>query len=167
MIFKTERLFTRELIEADANLFFDMMGNPNVMNPVPAKVMNRLESDASLMDFISNEYSDKTVRAIILKDSNEFIGLCALLKNDENEDEIGYRLREKFWGLGFGTEITKGMFNYVFDILNLDLITADVDLTNKRSIKILEKFMIPTKEFKCETGGMDRRYELLKKDWKS
>ncbi|NQY28808.1 MAG: GNAT family N-acetyltransferase [Flavobacteriaceae bacterium] len=110
MIFETERLTVRILISQDADPFFDMMSNPNVMDPIPRPVMKRAESDAFLDKLISAkaDSSYKNVWAIVEKKSNFFIGLCAYLKNDENNDEIGYRLREQFWRIGYGTEKQKG-----------------------------------------------------------
>ena len=70
-----------------------------------------------------------------------------VLKNNENEDEIGYRLREKHWRKGFGTEISKGLIKFGFEKLKMEKITADVDTKNLNSAKILEKFMTQTKEF--------------------
>ena len=95
-----------------------------------------------------------------------FIGLCAFLKNNENENEIGYRLREKYWRKGFGTEVTIGLLNYGFDHLKMEKITADVDTRNVNSIKILEKFMDAKKEFFNEEDDCtDRRYEVNKDSW--
>jgi len=168
MIFETERLTVRILNSTDAVPFFDMMGNPHVMNPIPRPVMTQAESDAFLNKLISSKTfnSDKQVLAIVEKKSNCFIGLCAYLKNDENDDEIGYRLREQFWRIGYGTEITKGLLNYGFSEKGCTKITADVYVENIGSTKILDKFMSPIRDFyNDEDKCMDRRYEILKKDW--
>ena len=116
MIFETDRLFVRQLQESDQSAYFDMMSNPNVMRPIPRNVMTEEESNAHLYKFLNTEHttSDTKVWAIELKEENEFIGLCAFLKNNENDDEIGYRLREKYWGVGYGTEITKGLIDFGF-----------------------------------------------------
>ena len=45
VIFETERLVIRQLKAFDKVTFFDMMGNPNVMNPIPQKVFTNEESD--------------------------------------------------------------------------------------------------------------------------
>ena len=37
MLFTTERLLIRLLQISDSENFFDMMGNPNVMHPIPQK----------------------------------------------------------------------------------------------------------------------------------
>ncbi|BDD10828.1 hypothetical protein FUAX_32600 [Fulvitalea axinellae] len=167
-IFTTERLAARELMPADADHYFDMMGNPNVMNPIPREVMSREESDAHLENFLNTDMSqtDTKVWAIEIKDGKEFIGLCAFLKNDENEDEIGYRLREKYWRRGLGTEITRGLIEFGFGKMGMEKITADVDTRNLNSVKILEKFMSPAKEFFNDSDDcVDRRYELFRADW--
>jgi RimJ/RimL family protein N-acetyltransferase len=168
MILETERLTVRKVNLKDTEAFFDMMGNPNVMNPIPRPIMTRVESDAFLNKLISDETfnSDKQVRAIVEKKSNCFIGLCAYLKNDENDDEIGYRLREQFWGIGYGTEITKGLLDFGFTEKGCVKVTADVSIENIGSTKILDKFMNPVREFYNEEDKCtDRRYELYKEDW--
>lgn len=60
--------------------------------------------------------------------------------NDEGHDEIGYRLREQYWRQGYGTEIATGLIDYCFKELNFTLLTADVNIENIPSVKILEKF---------------------------
>ena len=168
LIFETNRLIVRQLQESDQSPYFDLMGNPNVMNPIPRDVMTREESNEHLNMLLDNEQktSGKMVWAIQLKAENEFIGLCAFLKNNENDDEIGYRLREKYWGVGYGTEITKGLIDFGFNHLNTDLITADVYVDNLRSVKILEKFFKRDIEFfNTEDKCTDRRYKLTRKEW--
>lgn len=168
MIFETKRLNVRIFTSDDSESFFDMMGNPNVMNPIPQKVMTRLESDTVLEKFTPPQTSDmdKQVWAIIEKESNHFIGLCAYLKNNENDNEIGYRLREKFWGMGYGTEIAKGLINHGFTKMGYIKITADVNTTNTKSVKILNNLMSPVKEFfNKKDNCTDRRYALYKADW--
>ena len=168
-IFETDRLIIRNLRENDSDDYFDMMGNPNVMNLIPRDVMSRKESDKHMNKFINSEQilTETKVWGIETKNKNEFIGLCAFLKNNENEDEIGYRLREKYWRKGFGTEITKGLIKYGFEELEMEKITADVATENLNSVKILDKFMIKTKEFFNEEDNcIDRRYEVLKNNWR-
>lgn len=168
MIFETDRLIARQLQENDQSAYFDMMGNPNVMSLIPREIMSKNESDNHLAKFIKSydAQSDLKVWAIALKEENEFIGLCAFLKNNENDDEIGYRLREKFWGVGYGTEITKGLIDFGFNKLGTELITADVYVDNVGSVKILEKFFQRDIEFfNKEDNCTDRRYKLTRNEW--
>lgn len=167
MIFETERLIVRLLQLDDADTYFDMMSNPNVMRLIPREIMSREESDTHLKMIVENDssFSDKKIWGIETKSENEFIGLCAFLKNDKNEDELGYRLREKFWRKGYGTEITKGLISFGFNKMNMKKITADVANTNIGSIKILEKFMVKEDEFFNEEDNcVDRRYAVVCND---
>jgi ribosomal-protein-alanine N-acetyltransferase len=170
IVFKTKRLVIRNFDLSDKSNFFDMMGNPNVMNPIPSKTLSQKESDEKLHELI-NLYrlkSEKKIWAINLKDNSKLIGLCGLIRNNDNENEIAYRFREKFWGVGFGTEIAKGLIDYGFEKLNFKLVTTDAYISNNKSIKIIEKFMTFDKEFYKQTDKcVDRRYKLTKKEWLS
>lgn len=167
MIFRTERLQIRKLLTTDTDLFFDMMGNPKVMNPLPRREMTREESNAKLSLLIELEKtSSTTVWAITELGKDEFLGICGLLKNDENQDELAYRLREKFWGIGYGTEVTIGLLDYGFNVKNHPLIIADVFIENKPSLKIVEKFMTANKEFFNESDQcIDRRYIVTQAEY--
>ena len=160
MIFETERLFIRKLKESDAELFFELKSNPNAMNPLPRKVMSRQESDLELKLLISLEAKgEKNIWSVCEKTNDDFIGGAGFQKNELNQNEIGYQLREKYWKKGYGTEIARGLIEYGFSVLKSDLITADVDSTNIKSIKILEKFMKMESEFYNENDNcIDRRY---------
>ena len=167
MIFQTERLIIRALKITDSDTFFDMMGNPNVMDPIPQKTMTRNESDSKLNELIELEKSTtKKVWSLVDKESNNFIGICGFLKNIEGENEIAYRLREKYWRNGYGTEIAKGLIDFGFKKLNFNLITADVNITNSKSVKILDKFFSRNKEFFNKKDNCnDRRYKLTRETW--
>ena len=168
VIFKTKRLIIREFIDADSADFFDMTGNPNVMNPIPLKALSRIESDKKLQELIDyyRSNSTKKIWAIDQKSNSEMVGLCGLIHNNDGENEIAYRFREKFWGIGYGTEIAKGLIDHGFEKLNFELITADAYVLNKQSIKIIEKFMHFDKEFYNQNDDcMDRRYKLTRKNW--
>lgn len=169
MIFETERLIIRKLKEEDRDSWFDLMNNPNVMKPIPRPIMNKRESDEHFekhLNLTSNKNTN--VMAIDVKHGNSFIGIAAFLKNDNHEDEIGYRLREKFWGLGYGTETAKGLINYGFNNLRIQLLTADVNTENLKSVKILDFLFKRDYEFyNADDKCVDRRYKLTRKEWES
>jgi len=167
-IFETDRLIIRKLNENDADNYFDMMGNPNVMNLLPRNAMSRIESNDHLAGFLNpiDNNSDKKVWGIELKTGNELIGICAFIKNNHQEDEIGYHFREQFWNKGFGSEIAKELISFGFNVLKTNKIIADVDVKNDRSVKILAKFMTPREEFFNESDNCtDRRYEVSSLNW--
>ena len=167
MIFETSRLYVRQLEENDGAAFFELMSNPNVMAPIPQKTFGKAESISKLAELILLEKSSDTkIWSLCKKGCNDLIGICGVLKNNEKEDEIAYRIIEKFWGNGYGTEITKGLIDYCFGKMKSELITADVCVDNMRSVKILNKFFTVQKEFfNAEDNCTDRRYIVRKKDW--
>lgn len=166
-ILQTPRLSVRHLAPTDAPAFFELMGNPHVMDPIPQKPLNKEDSDAKLTELIQLEKSSTTrIWGLCEKGSNTMIGICGVLKNDQGEDEIAYRIIESYWGKGYGTEITKGLIGYCFDCLKSDLVTADVCVDNARSVRILNKFMAVEKEFfNPEDNCTDRRYVLTRERW--
>ncbi len=168
MNFQSKRLIFRRLKESDREDYYDMMRNPNVMDPVPRPIMSRATSDENFEKHSTSDF-DKTdikVLAVVRHDSNEFIGVAAFLVNYEGEPEIGYRLREKHWGIGFGTEVCQALIDFGFNQMDYELITADVNTKNEKSVKILDKFLNRDKEFHNTADNCwDRKYVLLKSDW--
>lgn len=167
MILETTRLYARRLEQNDEIAFFELMSNPNVMNLIPQKPFSREESTSELARLILLEQSSDTrIWSLCEKESNGMIGICGVLKNDEKQDEIAYRVLERFWGKGYGTEIAKGLIDYCFGTMRSELVTADVCVDNTRSVKILDKFFTVQKEFfNAGDNCVDRRYVLRKEDY--
>ena len=60
------------------------------------------------------------------------------------------------------------MLRYCFTELKIDLLTADVNVTNIASVKILDRFFKPEREFYNERDKCtDRRYKLTKLEWET
>lgn len=167
MILETKRLYARPLHERDASAFFALMSNPKVMEPIPQKPLNQKESTSTLTELIQLEKSSSTkIWGLCKKETNAFIGICGVLKNNEQQDEIAYRLLEQYWGNGFGTEIARGLIEYCFLKLNSTLVSADVYVNNVKSIKIVEKyFTVKNEFFNLEDNCIDRRYILSRESW--
>jgi len=164
-IFKTERLEVRTFNLTDKNHFIELVTKAEIINPVPQAPMQakQIEEKFNLAlnpkgEILENKTS---IWAVCEKGREEVIGLCALLTNDENDRELGYRFRVEYWGKGYGTEVTQGLIDFCFQDLKLLKITADVNIENIASAKILNKFLKPVREFFNENDNCtDRRYEL-------
>lgn len=169
-IFETERLEIRRLKNIDREHFAELFTDPKVLELIPqtAFTENQITDifNKSLNLKLNDLNDQKCVFGIFKKGETELIGLALFLINDENEKELGYRFREKYWGQGYGTETTKGMLEYYFQQMNVSKVTADVNIANVGSVKILDKFMKPVSEFFNESDNCtDRRYELEKNNW--
>jgi RimJ/RimL family protein N-acetyltransferase len=141
MIFETNRLLVRKLDPEDLTGFHEMQSNPNVMKFVDKNPKSLKEHQLELENLISkyNENgNDFWIYAVVSKADNIFFGTIAFVKDELGNDEIGYRFLEKYWNLGYGTEVLNGMISYAKDEGLTNLI-AYVSEENIGSIRTLEK----------------------------
>jgi len=126
---------------SDLERFHKMQSNPKVMQYVTGMTKSYDEHKAELERLIkkyaqlNNDFRIYAIERIV---DGEFIGTCALVKDEEGDDEIGYRFIEDYWGNGYGYEVCKGLISYckTQDFMSLTAYVVDV---NVASAKILEK----------------------------
>ncbi len=167
MLFETERLLIRRLELTDIEPFYEMQGNPNVMKYVGGKTNTLEECEKQLIDLTAEYDKEKKhllVWAVTQKADVAFVGTCALVHYENGDNEIGYRFLEKYWGKGFGQEVSDGLVDYAIEELKVNNIVAYVDIRNKGSVKILEKSKLPfIKEYyNKDDDCIDRMYKWTK-----
>src|SRR3970040_2746258 len=126
---------------------FEMDKNPNVHKYLWNKPNQSILESQKVIEFVRNQYIQNGIGrfAVILKETNEFIGWAGLKFITEpingylNFYDIGYRFIEDHWGKGYGYEAAKAWLDYGFNQLNIQKICASADIENKGSIKILKK----------------------------
>jgi ribosomal-protein-alanine N-acetyltransferase len=144
---ETERLILRKLVSSDDEAMFILDSNPNVHQYLGNKPIVSIEESRAYLKDIQIQYIQNGIGrfAVILKETNEFIGWAGLKFNTNaindrlNFYDIGYRLIERHWGKGYGYEAAKAWLDHGFNQLNIQKISAYADIENKVSIKILEK----------------------------
>lgn len=169
-LFETERLTIKNLKSADRKYFVELFTDPNVLGLIPQIAFTDSQITDRFNQNLNIELNDlkekKCTCGIFENDNPELIGLALFLLNEDNERELGYRFRTNYWGKGYGTETTKGMLEFYFNVLNTENVTADVNIANIASVKILDKFMSPVREFFNERDNcIDKRYELKRNNW--
>ena len=136
---ETERLFLREWQKNDVRDLFDIMKNPLVING-GWKPHSSINTSIGIL----NEYIESNERwAIELKDTGKVIGSIRVYP-DNNRGKyfaktISYVLSEDYWGNGYMTEAIKRMIKYLFEKLNIDLLSAFHYPDNDKSQKVLER----------------------------
>lgn len=125
--------------------------------------MNREESLSNLNELFDHYQADDGFRVwgAFDKETHELTGTTALITED-GKHEIGFRLCERFWGKGLGTEMAQATLKYGFEKLQFDEIWAEVDQRNSGSVKILDKTMKRQKAFFNEESQTDDFYYTLK-----
>ncbi len=70
------------------------------------------------------------------------IGLLTLVRRRHALGEIGWALDGDYWGHGYATEAASGLIDYAFSVLNLHRVQATTNLTNDRSIRVMERLQM-------------------------
>ncbi|WP_319479243.1 GNAT family protein [uncultured Draconibacterium sp.] len=110
--------------------------------------------------------------AVVEKNNNELIGDIGIHFIDEQQVEIGYTIAKQHQGLGFATEASKAVIDYLFGALKKHRITASIDPENIASVALLEKLGFRKEAHLKESlliNGQwvdDVIYALLAKEWK-
>ncbi|WP_299120199.1 GNAT family N-acetyltransferase [uncultured Tenacibaculum sp.] len=165
MIFETERLVIRKLELSDLEGFFKLESNPLVLQYATGEVKTLSECEIELKDLIKKydeEGNDFWIYTIERRSDKEFIGTVALVKDEEGNDEIGYRFIQEYWGNGYATEICESLINYCKSVGMKKLIGCVVD-ENIASAKILKRFNFKEVEkFVSDDIGLpETKYELI------
>lgn len=136
---ETERLFLREWEKNDVSDLFDIMKNSSIIiggwKP---------HSDINTSIEILKEYIESDERwAVELKDTRKVIGSIRVYPDNNRGNffakTINYVLSEDYWGNGYMTEAVKRIIEYLFEELNIDLLSAFHYPNNDKSQKVLEK----------------------------
>lgn len=167
-LFQTPRLTPRQLRASDLEAFHAFQSDPDVMRYIKAP-LDWAGSQRELKQFM-DFYEDTTrffkIWGLTLCDSDTLIGLCGVYQNEQQEYEIAYRFHRDYWGQGLGREVAQHLIQYCFEALNLELLTAYVEVDNAGSIQILERHftwvrsLLPT----C-TAPAERVYQLPSSQW--
>ena len=164
MIFETERLLIRKLKITDIDAFHEMQNNINVMRYTDSPIKNLEENIADLnrvIAFYNKPKNDFWVFAVIRKSDNSFLGTIALIKDEEENNEIGYRFLEKYWNKGYAYESIVGLLKYAKKTGKTELV-AMVIVDNIASEYILKKTGFTfVKEYICESLNLlERLYKI-------
>ena len=174
LIIETERLLMREFLPSDAEAFFKMDKNPEVHKYLWNKPITEIDETHNAIVTIRQQYVDNSIGrfAIILKETNQFIGWAGLKYNTKMVNnkihfyDIGYRLNEDFWGKGYASEASFAWLDYGFDVMNIQKMTAAAHTENTASNRILKKIGMKITEQYQEDGVSWNWYDLENSNFK-
>lgn len=168
-IIETQRLLLRELNSSDAEQFFNLNSDPEVMKYTGDQPFSSIvEAEAFLKNYRDYELNGFGRWAVISRDSNEFLGWCGLKRNEENWVDLGFRFFKSQWGKGYATESAKASLEVGFENLNIEEIIGRAAKENKASIRVLEKLgMSFWKIDTCKGIENSVYYKISKSQYKS
>jgi [ribosomal protein S5]-alanine N-acetyltransferase len=139
----TERLRLRQIVDDDAEDFFAVKSDPQVMEFYGDEPHQSLVETRVLIQQIQDLYARREALfwAIALKDDDRLIGTCAFISFGPGGHyaEIGYELNRAYWRRGMMDEALRAMLTYGFKELGLHRIEAAVDPRNEPSENLLRK----------------------------
>jgi ribosomal-protein-alanine N-acetyltransferase len=139
-IFSTPNLFIRKAkpIDKDVDLLFNLWTSPKVMAFVGFPYGLNITRD-KVLEKIANQSPSEFNSLLIaeLKESLRLIGECRLgLPDSEGVAFTDIKLLPEFWGKGFGTEIKRGLLDYLFFHTNCLAVRATPNRLNIASQKM-------------------------------
>ena len=147
LILETDRLLLRPFEFSDAEDMFAMDSNPNVHLFLGNNPLTKIEQCQEYIKNIQNQYVQNGIGRFIAetKDTHEVIGWIGLKLVTEEENnhsnfyDIGYRLREEFWGKGYAYEGAKAWRDYAFNEMKIPILNGMAHIDNIGSNRILQK----------------------------
>ncbi len=145
LILETDRLLLREFDADDAEAFYPLVSNPEILRFTldPGGGVNsvgqalELLRSRSVADYRKHGFGRL---AVVEKASRQLIGFAGLkYLGDRGEVDLGYRLLPTHWGRGFATESGRAILQDGFTRLGLTRIIATVFPKNVASVRVLEK----------------------------
>lgn len=144
IVLETKRLLLRPLTLLDAEAMFEMDSNPNVHKYLGNNPLESIDQVHHYLNSIINQYKENSIGrfAVVLKETNEVIGWSGLkfITEEENNHinfyDLGYRLKEEYWGNGYAYESAQAWLDYAFNQMDVSALYASAHIDNIGSNKI-------------------------------
>ena len=140
---ESERLHFRKILLSDSEKLFLIRSNDQVMKFMDTKKLGSINEAEKMIGAIEESFSNRTGInwGIVEKHSNKFIGYFGFWRIIEQHcrAEIGFALAPQYWGKGYMQECLTTMINFGFNNLHLHSLEANVNPSNEKSLKVLEK----------------------------
>ena len=133
MILETERLYLRELEQADFHSLCKILQDGDTMYAYGGSF-----SDSEVQEWLDRQISryqkwNFGLWAVILKETEHMIGQCGLTMQPWKETEvleIGYLFERSYWHKGYATEAAKACKKYAFEGLKAEEVCSIIRDTN-------------------------------------
>lgn len=138
-IYETERLYTREMGQADLAALAKILQDPEAM----AAYEHAFSAEETLewLNRQLNRYQQFGfgLWAVVLKETDRMIGQCGLTMQDfEGKQilEIGYLFQKEFWHNGYAIEAAAGSKQYAFEVLHAEEVFSIIRDANIASMNV-------------------------------
>lgn len=159
MILETERLYLREICQADIESLCKILQDEETMYAYEGAF-----SDQEVQEWLDRQIAryrkwNFGLWAVILKETDEMIGQCGLTMQpwkDNEVLEIGYLFQRAYWHKGYAFESAKACKKYAFEILNAREVCSIIRDTNIASQNVaIRNGMVLTDSWTKHYKGVD------------
>jgi ribosomal-protein-alanine N-acetyltransferase len=140
-ILETQRLWLREITPDDAEMFFRLNSDPEVMRYTGDVAFTSIdEAHRFLANYDQYRKYGLGRWCVLEKNTEKIIGWCGLKYSPEvDEYDIGFRFFRDQWNKGYATESAKACIKLGFEEKNLPMIVGRAMKLNVASIRVLVK----------------------------
>ena len=167
ILFTTDRLFFREFSNEDAEFYYNLNLDWEVMKYTGDVAFESIEASKVFLEkynpYVITGFGRWTIG---IKKTKEIIGWCGLKLLEDDTVDIGYRLAKKFWGNGYATEASLKCLEIGFEQYDLKEIIGRTAKENLASINVLLKIgMKFWKDAPCEGIENSVYYKITKEEY--
>ena len=168
MIIETERLFLREMNDADYDALYAVLADSDIMQHYPYTF-----DEARVKNWITTNIDRYSIFgfglwAVCLKDTGEMIGDCGLTMQNINgviKPEIGYHIRKDQQRKGYAKEAAIAVRDWTFRNTPFNRIFSYMKYTNTASAHTAISYGCRLiDEFKDETNEITSVYAVSRQD---
>lgn len=139
----TKTIVLTKYLESDFLLYYSLVKEDKVMRYISGQGLTTVQAREKFESIIKvNARHTQMGYFKIYSHTGDCIGGCKIENStrDKNKLEIGYILKEKFWGKGYGTMICAQLLALADEVFPTVDIIGIIDPKNVASKKLLEKF---------------------------
>ncbi|MBA3531911.1 MAG: GNAT family N-acetyltransferase [Ardenticatenales bacterium] len=141
-LIETQRLQLRHLTKEDGVFILELLNEPAFIQNIGDKGVRSLADAQGYIEGQGASYEKYGfgMYRVALKETDEPIGMCGLVKREGLEDvDIGYALLQRFWSKGYAYEAASAVLDYAKSVLRLPRIVGITAPDNHGSARVLEK----------------------------
>ena len=138
---ETNRLIIRPYVTSDVLSAFSLFNDKDVMQFIPNGIDISIQATKDRINKYIIHFNKYGFGKCVLidKSTNELVGDCGICRIENTViNELGYRIKKKYWNQGLATEAAIAFIDYAFVTLKFNEIHAIVEKENKKSIYMLE-----------------------------
>lgn len=160
-IVATDRLYLRELKRTDAEYFYHLNLDPEVLKYTGDKPFEAIKS---AMQFLENYDHYKKYGygrwAVIARKNHDFLGWCGLKYTKSlNEIDLGFRFFKRYWNKGYASESARACLMIGFEKYKIHRIVGRAMKDNEYSIRVLKKIGFQHLTTNTDTFTIQQKFE--------